>query len=46
MSGMWFGVKDTCLNEIGLHAQNMIVIVGSIVNIIGGGGGRGAFMTI
>ena len=27
-----------CLNEIGLHAQNMITIVGSIVNIFGGMG--------
>ena len=28
--------KDTCLKEIGLHAQNMTTILGSIVNIIGG----------
>ena len=28
--------KDMCLKEIGLHAQNMITILGSIVNISGG----------
>lgn len=28
--------NDTCLKEIGLHAQNMIIILGSISNIIGG----------
>ena len=27
--------KDMCLKETGLHAQNMITILGSIVNIIG-----------
>ena len=40
---MWFGVtlmmdtKNTvCLKEIGLHVHNMIIILDSIVNIIGG----------
>ena len=28
--------KDKCLQEIALHAQNMITILVSIVNIIGG----------
>ena len=28
--------KDTCSKEIGPHAQNMMTIPGSIVNIIGG----------
>ena len=29
--------KKTCVfKEIGLHAQNMITILGSIVNMIGG----------
>ena len=33
-------IKDVCLKEIGLHAQNMIItILSSIVDIIGGGGG-------
>ena len=27
--------KDMCLKEIGLHAQNMLIVLGSIVNIIG-----------
>ena len=27
-------IKDVCLEEIGLRAQNMIIIKGSIVNII------------
>ena len=26
-----------CLREIGLHAQNMLTILGSVVNMIGGG---------
>ena len=30
--------KDLCLEEIRLHAQNMITILGSIVYKIGGGG--------
>ena len=29
--------KDICLEEIGLHAQNMLSILGSIVNTIEGG---------
>ena len=33
--------KDMCLKEIGLTAQNMFTILGSIVNIIGPGGGEG-----
>ena len=33
--------KDMCLKEIGLRAQNMLTILGSIVNIIGG-----TYMTI
>ena len=33
--------KDMCLKEIGLHAQNMIIILDSIVNVIGE-----TFMTI
>jgi hypothetical protein len=39
---MWLGVaprmdtKKTCLKEIGLHAQNMIIILGAIVHLIGG----------
>ena len=28
--------KDVCLKEIGLRAQNMITILGSIVDVIGG----------
>ena len=28
--------KDTCLKEIGLCAQNVLIILGSICNIIGG----------
>ena len=41
LSGMWLGVapridtKKTYLKETGLHAQNMITILGSINNIIG-----------
>ena len=41
VSGTWLGVaprtdtKKTCLKEIGLHAQNMISILGSIVSMIG-----------
>ena len=33
--------KYTCLKEIGLHTQNLLTSVGSIVNIIGG-----AYMSI
>ena len=44
---MWFGVaprmdtkrkrkKGMCLKEIGLRAQNLITILSSIVNMIGG----------
>jgi hypothetical protein len=36
--------KDMCLKGNGLHVQNMLTIVGSIVNIIGPreeGGARG-----
>jgi hypothetical protein len=29
--------KDICLKEIGLCAHNMLTIMGSIINIIGGG---------
>ena len=40
---MWLGVnlrtdikkEDMCLKEIGLHAQNMLTILGSIANVIG-----------
>ena len=28
------GKKDRCMKEIGLHAQNMITILDSIVNVI------------
>ena len=43
---MWLGVaprnvfipKRHVFKETGLHAQNIISILGSIVNIIGGGG--------
>ena len=43
---MWFGVaartdtkaKEICLKEIGLHVQNMITVLGSIVNMIEVGG--------
>jgi hypothetical protein len=28
--------NDTCFKEIGLHAQNMLAILHSIVNIVGG----------
>ena len=31
--------KDVCLKEVGLHAHNLLTIVGSIINIRGGGGG-------
>ena len=48
LSGLWLGVppstdsKKTWVNkEIALHAQNIITIVGSRVNIIGG-----TYMTI
>ena len=30
--GHW---QDMCWKEIGLHAQNMLTIIGSIVNVIG-----------
>ena len=30
--------KNTCLKEIGLHAQELLTILGSNVNIIGEGG--------
>ena len=33
--------KDMCLEEIGLHAQNIVVILGSIVNMI-----EGTYLTI
>lgn len=43
MGGMWLGAglkmdtkKSMCLKEIGLHAQNMLTILSSIVNMIGG----------
>ena len=43
LHGLWLGVvsrvdtkNDTCLYEIGLHAQNMITSLGSMINIIGG----------
>ena len=41
-SGMWFGLaprtdtKETCVKKIGLCAQNLKIILDSIVNIIGG----------
>ena len=40
----WHGFKDEyhkymCLKEIGSCVQNMIIILGSILNIIGGGRG-------
>jgi hypothetical protein len=40
---VWCGFKnghqeDMCLEEVGLHAPNMISILGSIVKIIMGGG--------
>ena len=41
---MWFQEwisEDMCLEEIGLHAQNLITILGSRVNRIGG-----TYMTI
>ena len=42
----WYGFKNEyqnnmCLIEIGLHAENMITILGSIVNIF-----QGTYMTI
>ena len=43
LSGIWIGVaprtdtKNTCSKEIGLHARDMIIVLGSIVNIIEGG---------
>ena len=39
---MWLGVaprmdiKKTCSKEIGPHAQNMIIILGAIVHLVGG----------
>ena len=45
---MWLGVdlksdtKKTCWKEAGLCAQNMLTILGSVVNMKGGGG----YMTI
>ena len=41
---VWWGLKngyqrDIYLKEIGLRAQNMIIILDSTINIIGGGGG-------
>jgi hypothetical protein len=42
MSGLWFGVPprtDTKETYFGLRAQNMITILGSIMNIIIGGKG-------
>ena len=41
---IWCGVKngypkDNCLKEIGMHAHNMIIILGLIANIIEGWGG-------
>ena len=47
LSGVWssvaprLGTIQTCLKEIGLHAQNMITFLDSKVNIIGG-----TYMTI
>ena len=44
---VWCGSKNRyhkgnmCLQEIGLHAQKMITIPSSIVNITAGGGGWG-----
>ena len=40
---LWCGFKnghqkDTCFKEIGLHAQNMITISGTVVNLMGRGG--------
>ena len=40
LSGVWLGVstdikKAGVLKEIGLHAQKLLTILGSIVNIIG-----------
>jgi hypothetical protein len=29
--------KDLCVKGVGLHVQNMMIVGGSIVNIIGGG---------
>ena len=37
--------NDLCLKEIGLHAQNMVTILGSTVNIIGGWGGGEVYIT-
>ena len=40
------GIKKTCVfKEIGLRAQNMLPILDSILNIIWGRGGGGAYMT-
>ena len=42
LGDMWFALnlrtdtkKDTCLKDIGLHAQKMLTILGSKVNMIG-----------
>ena len=33
-------MKKTCVQKrLGLHAQKMLTVLGSIINIIGGGGG-------
>ena len=40
-SDLWFGVaprtdtKNTCLQEIGLHAHDMITFLGLVVNMFG-----------
>ena len=47
LSGVWVKCgsmnthpkKDKCLEAIGLHAQNLLTILGSTLNVIGGGGG-------
>jgi hypothetical protein len=46
---VWCGYKNEikkykCLKEIGLHAQNISIILDSIFNILGEGGG--GYMTI
>lgn len=33
--------KDTCLKRLDILAQNMLTILRSIVNMVGGGRGRG-----
>jgi hypothetical protein len=35
---VWLQEKEMCLEEIGLRAQNLTSIIGSIMNVIGGGG--------